>query len=301
MENTNTFSVVCTEMGPHEASVQYTGAMCQAGALALAYQFDRLFGYFKYHRIMLSLESPGGAVDGLDYVLRTMQRWAAQGRVVAIGSTFQCASAAAFLLSMGEWGHRRVDRGTFLLFHSARLQSGSFTEMTAALSINLSQALNSIDKKLLDVMVDKMLLETGCAKHLGHMVAARLHHVDINWKRLAVDLTTFTTAFDGKRRPDWLKEIQKWARPGADPNKFVLEMRQHLNRRLQRDVRMDLCEAYVLCLIDEIVDVLAARSPQALSFAGEMVQEMLPVDAPTLCQAFMTDSVYEHQHDDHSA
>jgi hypothetical protein len=288
MENANTYSVVCTEMGPHQASLRYTGTMCQGGALALEFQFDRLFGYYKYRRVTLMMESPGGTIDGMDYVLRVMQRWAVQGRAVAIGSTFQCASAAAFLLSMGEWGRRRVDRSTFLLFHSARLQSASFAEMTAALSINLSQALNSVDKKLLDVMVDKMLLETGSPQDLAQLVGARLRHVDLHWKTLAVGLTTFTTAFDDKRRPDWLKDIQKWARPAGDPAKFVLELKKHLSRRLQRDVRMDLCEAYVLCLIDEVVDVLMPNSPESLSPRGERVRETLPEDASTLVQVCMT-------------
>ena len=112
MKNANAYSVVCTEMGPHQASLRYTGAMCQGGALALEFQFDRLFVYYKYRRVTLMMESPGGTIDGMDYVLRVIQRWAAQGRAVAIGSTFQCASAAAFLLSMGEWGRRRVDRST---------------------------------------------------------------------------------------------------------------------------------------------------------------------------------------------
>ena len=260
MTNPKEFSAVCTEMGPQEATLLYTGVMCQAGALALQYQFDRLFGYYKYRRITLFMESPGGAVDGLDYVLRVMKKWAAQGRVVAMASTFQCASAAAFLLAMGEWGHRRVDRGTFLLFHSARLESATFAEMTAALSINLSQALTSVDQKLLDVIVDKMLLETGNANKLCDLVAARCRHVDRHWKRLAPALTTFTTGADGKRKPEWLKAVQKWARPGLEPKQFVLELKKHLNLRLQRDVRMDLCEAYVLCLIDEISGVLDASS-----------------------------------------
>lgn len=130
-----------------------------------------------------------------------------------------------------------------------------------------------MDKKLLDVMVDKMLLETGSPQHLAQLVGARLRHVDLHWKTLAVGLTTFTTAFDDKRRPDWLKDIQKWARPGADPNRFVLELKKHLSRRLQRDVRMDLCEAYVLCLIDEVVDVLMPDSPESLSPRGERVRE----------------------------
>jgi len=66
MKNMNEFSVTCTEMGAHEASVLYTGAMCQAGALALTYEWERLFAYYRYKRVLLSIESPGGAIDGME-------------------------------------------------------------------------------------------------------------------------------------------------------------------------------------------------------------------------------------------
>ena len=274
MASTEEFSAVCTEMGAHDATVAYSGAMCTAGALALEYQLERLFGYYKYRRITLRVESAGGAIDGLDYVLRAMHKWAAQGRMVAIESTFQCASAAAFLLTMGEWGRRRVDRSTFLLFHSARLESSSFAEMTAAISTNLLQALNRVDGKLLDVMVNKMLSETGSARNLVDLVLARIHYVDLHWKALAADLTTFTTGADGKRKPDWLKAVQKWTRLGTEPTKFVPELKKHLNLRLQRDERMDLCEAYVLCLIDEVGGVFDAGSAQLAPIAEVLAQEL---------------------------
>lgn len=276
MPNTTEFTVVCTEMGVHEASVLYTGAMCQAGALALASHFERLFGYNQYRRVTLSIESPGGAIDGLEYVLRVMAKWAKQGRTVVVTTTFTCASAAACLLAMGEWGRRRADRGAFLLFHSARIEGSSLAGMTAASSIHLSQALNSVDRKLLDLMVNKMLLETGGVQNLVDLVLARARHVDRHWKELAAELTTLTTAADGKRKPDWLKAVQKWTRHGAEPGKFVLEMKKHLNLRLQLDARMDLCEAYVLCLIDEIDDVLDAESAEPAPSMNESVQEVLP-------------------------
>jgi ATP-dependent protease ClpP protease subunit len=265
-------------MGPHEASLSYHGVMCQAGALALESQFKRLFGYFQYRKLVLSIESPGGTIDGLDYILRVMQKWAQEGRVVAVGTTFQCASAAAFLLAMGQWGQRRVDRNTFLLFHSARIDSSSMAAMTAAYSTNLSQALNNVDRRLLNVMVDKMLLETSGAPALADLVMARASFVNRHWKRLAAELTTFTSAADANRKPDWLKTVQSWKPPAADARKFVLELKKHLNLRLQRDMRMDLCEAYVLCLIDQIAGVLDADAAEAAPALEVFVPELVPQD-----------------------
>ena len=279
MQNTNEYSVRCKEMGPHEAFIGYDGVMCQAGALALEYQFDRLFGYYQYTRITLSIESPGGAIDGLEYVLRAMRKWASKGRSVAVQSTFQCTSAAAFLLAMGEWGRRRVDRSTFLLFHSARIESAGMG-MTAAYSTNLSQALNSVDRKLLDVMVNKMILELKNAQGLADSVLARMRFVDRNWKDLAAGITTFTTGADGSRKPDWLKTVQKWSRFGDDPQKFVLELKKHLHQRLQRDARMDLFEAFVLCLIDEISGVIDADSTAVETGAHQVPAAQLKQDMP---------------------
>jgi len=245
MKNTHDFSLVCTEMSPHQASLRYTGDMCHDGALSLESQLDRLFGYYKYRRVVLMVESPGGTIDGLDYVLRVMQRWAAQGMTVVIGTTFICASAAAFLLSMGEWGHRRVDRSTLLLFHSARVQNAAETEITAESSTNLSHTLSSVDRKLLDVMVNKMLLETGNAQQLAQLVVSRLRHVELSWKELASNLSTFTMASDATSSPPWLKAIKKWARSGADASRFVPDFKKYLSRRMQLNRRMDLREAYV--------------------------------------------------------
>jgi hypothetical protein len=272
MTTKNEFSLACTEMGSHEASLIYNGSLCHEGALALEYQCERLFGYYKYERITLSIESPGGVIDGLEYVLRTMTKWAGEGRVVAVRSTFQCASAAAFLLAMGEWGKRRVDRATFLLFHSARIDSSAIGGMTAAYSTNLSQALSSVDRKLLEVLLGQMLKQTGSAQGLSNLIASRIRYLDKNWKQITNSLSTLTSGHS-LSKTDWLKALQKWTRVGTDPNKLVVEMKKHLQSRLQHEARMDLREAYALCLIDEIDGVLDAGSALRDS------QRPVPVDS----------------------
>ncbi|MFZ4479090.1 MAG: ATP-dependent Clp protease proteolytic subunit [Rhodoferax sp.] len=276
MASTNEFTVSCREMGSHEANVLYKGAICRAGALALESQLESLFGYFQYRRITLSLESPGGAIDGLDYVLRLMKKWARQGRVVAVESTFVCASAAAFLLAMGEWGRRSVDRSTMLLFHSSRIEAPAMLGMTAAISSNLSSTLQSVDRRLLEMLVNKMLLESGSNQDLVELVLGRMHFVEQNWMQLAGDLSTLTAGADGSRKPDWLKGLQKWTRHGADPKRFVAEMKKYLSLRLQQDSRMDLCEAYVLCLIDQIDGVVDADSVTHAPLPAAVAQDHFP-------------------------
>jgi hypothetical protein len=234
--------------------------MCRDGALALEHQFDRLFGYFKYGRINLCIESPGGEITGLEYVLRAMDRWAEEGRYVAVRSTFQCASAAACLLSMGEWGKRSVDRTTFLLFHCSRVQGEGNSQITARASKQLSTTLDDLDRRLLDVIVGNMLTKTGGTNGLMDLVLRRARFLDTDWVNVATNISTLTNAVRGDRKPDWLKTVLKWERYANDSQKFVQEMKKHLVMRFQSEQRMDLCEAFVLLLIDEISGVLDAGS-----------------------------------------
>ena len=254
------FSLVSNEMGRHQATLTYTGEMCRDGALALEHQFDRLFGYFKYGRINLCIESPGGEITGLEYVLRAMDRWAEEGRYVAVRSTFQCASAAACLLSMGEWGKRSVDRTTFLLFHCSRVQGEGNSQITARASKQLSTTLDDLDRRLLDVIVGNMLTKTGGTNGLMDLVLRRARFLDTDWVNVATNISTLTNAVRGDRKPDWLKTVLKWERYANDSQKFVQEMKKHLVMRFQSEQRMDLCEAFVLLLIDEISGVLDAGS-----------------------------------------
>ena len=255
MQTQNEFSLTVLEMGTHHAGLIYTGEMSQSGALALTRQFERLFGYYQYPKIVLSIESPGGALDGLEYVLRSMKKWAAVGKQVAVHSTFLCASAGAFLLAMGAWGDRRVDKGTHLLFHNARIAGASVPQMTASLTTNISKALSIVDRSLLDYLVEKLTRDAGGAARLARTVQLRLGFVEWEWANVGSKLSTIASAKDGTRRPAWIKTLSNWAYD--DPVKFLTVFKGHLARSFGKDHAFDLAESYVLCLLDEIEDVLS--------------------------------------------
>lgn len=247
--------VSCEHLGPDKAVVVYEGVICQAGAAALGQQLESLFGYYQYLRVELRLESPGGSVEAMNYILRQIGRYEREGRVVAVRTTFMCASAAAVLLAMGEWGERRVDQTTALLFHTARVDS-NLQGMTAAVSNSLSQTLLVADQRLVSTLLGRMLNETGSEQALLELVRSRLQQVESDWSRLESQLGSSRTEAEGRGRPEWMRALAKLVRPELVDGKFTGTLKKHLYLRMQRDVQMDLREAYALCLIHEVEGVL---------------------------------------------
>ena len=248
--------VSCQHLGPDKAVVVYEGVICQAGAAALDQQLESLFGYYQYQRVELRLESPGGSVEAMNYILRQIGRYEREGRAVAVRTTFMCASAAAVLLAMGQWGERRVDQSTALLFHTARVDS-NLQGMTAAVSNSLSQTLLVADQRLVSTLLGRMLRETGSELALLDLVRSRLQQVESDWNQLESRLGYSKAETEGRGRPEWMRALAKLARPEMADGKFTASLKKHLYSRMQRDVQMDLREAYALCLIDEVEGVLS--------------------------------------------
>ena len=248
--------VSCEYMGPDKAVVVYEGAICHAGAAALIQMLESLFGYYHYRRVDLRLESPGGSVEAMNYMLRQIGRHEQEGRVVAVSTTFMCASAAAVLLAMGQWGDRRVDQSTALLFHTARVDS-NLHGMTAAVSNSIFQTLLVADQRLVSMLVGRMLHETGSELALSELIRSRLQQVETDWSKLDCCLGLSKINKEGRARPDWARALAKIARPELQDGKFTVALKKHLYLRMQQDVRMDLREAYALCLIDEVEGVLS--------------------------------------------
>jgi hypothetical protein len=190
------------------------------------------------------------------YMLRQIARYEQQGKAIAIRSTFKCASAAAILLAMGHWGERRVDQSTVLLLHTLRIDS-NLKGMTATLSGSLSQSLTSADFHLLDILVQRMLDQSGSEAALIETVNARFKQVERNWSELETKLCPHIISNRRKSRPDWFRSLAKLDRAASADGKFTSDLRKYLYERMQSDFQMDLREAYVLCLIDQIDDVLS--------------------------------------------
>lgn len=240
--------VVCDTMGPHGAHITYQGEITQAGVMTLDQLFQSLMDYYRYQEVRLRLESPGGSVEAMQYVLKRMQHYEEQGKSIVICSTFMCASAAAVLLAMGKWKCRGVGRSTTLLFHTARIDS-NMRGITASMSGNLAQSLHSLDHDLVDMLVERMVKMTGLQSALKALVLQRYQEVMQQAKSKDRAKRDFIGEVD-PCRSDWVKGIAAVLRQEVDGGKFIFAFKKYLHRRMQLDKAMDVREAYVMCLID---------------------------------------------------
>ena len=255
MKDQEVFNLKLESMGQHEAVISYNGTLTQEGVLVLTGRLERLFGYYQYERVVLKLESPGGDVNALDYLLRILGKYAKSGHWVETQSTFMCASAGAVLLSAGSFGTRRVGPQTMLLYHCARLQSEK-SEFTASSSVLLTQALLNIDRKLIDSLVARFIDACGAELGFVQVLTQRLKYVQGHWDQLAPQLVTITSGDAARIAPDWLKPIKQVLNLQDNAGQCIASYKRYLIARFQKEQRMHALEAYVLCFIDAIEGVI---------------------------------------------
>lgn len=261
MTNNLSVNVTCDSLKPDSASVFYQGEVTYAGVAELNRLLDSLFGYFKYEHVQLCLESPGGSVEALQYILRKLNGYEQNGRSVSIRSTFMCASAAAVLLAMGQWGARTVDRSARLLFHTARVDS-HVRGMTATISGGLYQTLLEVDQGMVDMLVARMVSQSGSVDHLKALVGERFSQIKRQTRSETGGLFDLLDHVETRRSPDWVKPLTGMLRSGVEGEKFIKALKRYLHSRMQCDIQMDLLEAYALCLIDRVDGGISGSNAQ---------------------------------------
>jgi ATP-dependent protease ClpP protease subunit len=250
-----TFTLQCLSKGPHDATLAYCGQICKEGALALACKLEHLFGYYHYNKVVLRIESPGGQVDGLDYLLRQVSQYAKQGKWIETRTIFTCASAAAVLLAAGRFGARSVSSQTLLLFHSSRMQSAGL-EWTATNSARLTKALLNIDRKIIDALLERFINACGGESGFSNVLLERLDFVNRHWSALAPQVVTIISSDSDMAAFKSIKALKRTLKLQSKSERVIATFKRYLVERFQTDQPMHVLEAFSLCLIDEVQDVI---------------------------------------------
>ncbi|MRR06057.1 MAG: hypothetical protein EG828_03795 [Deltaproteobacteria bacterium] len=132
----------------NRAVIRFTGLVSNETIFALCDEVDFAASYYYYSRVAIEIDSPGGELKSLLYYISKLKEWREKGIRIETLAMTQCASAAAFMLSLGDLGCRRSMPNAALLYHGSRIY-GSNQPLTADRLDRLSTDLNLTDARLL--------------------------------------------------------------------------------------------------------------------------------------------------------
>lgn len=168
------------QYGTDHAAVTLVSQITDAAVIELAAAMRHLRRDCFYEQVHLEIASPGGPETALNYWLAAADDLRADGlRIVTRGLT-AVGSAAAIMLSLGDW--REARRETRLLYHGARMAGAE--ALTAEEATYRAEFMGRVDEAVLARLADRALKAdrgarplqqmTGEDKLLAHHLASRV-------------------------------------------------------------------------------------------------------------------------------
>ena len=148
LQETVMVDVVNVKYRPDRAVVQVSGVIEEEMILPLVAVLKQLHFEFHYVHIEMEVSSPGGQVPALTYLVSTMDALRAKGVRFTTRALLNCASAAANLVSLGDY--REASINSTFLYHQVRAIGETIVTVQSARQL-LSDA-DEIDGEFSDRM-----------------------------------------------------------------------------------------------------------------------------------------------------
>jgi ATP-dependent protease ClpP protease subunit len=236
-----------------EGELQINTDIDEASALVLEKALDLFFAYYRYPRACLSINSNGGLTVALEHMLGIIERWRRVGREIRTVATFRAGSAAALLLSMGEVGSRQVHRHTTLLYHHGRIVGGD-SQITAGRAGHLATVLQSGDHRLIKRLANHVASGFGGATALAVEGRARCDLLMHLQSKLNGSHQEASNGPGVRTKARGLRTVTAMYK-ACQERDSIAPYATALSRRFEQDTSMEPHEAYVLGLIDGVIDV----------------------------------------------
>jgi ATP-dependent protease ClpP protease subunit len=235
---------------PHDCRIIFNGPVHAESVKALIETSNLAFEYYQYPLVTIDIESPGGEIRALHYLMGQFDFWRSQGRRIATRASISASSAAAAILALGDQGERSVERSTTVLYHFARIfQTNSV--LTAEKATDMAQKMNREDERMIDQLLTHIVdpLDDPDATDWRGLAAARL-----DWAKSFLARKNDGSHFYFPEAPARLKSLGKLLTlKGKKPLRERVQ--GYLKRIFLKDEPIDLLEAWCLNLIDEIREV----------------------------------------------
>ena len=153
---------------PDSAVVRFHGDVTEASIFNLCDVIDTIFNYYHYNTVTIEIESDGGAVSALLYYCSKLEEWRNNDNIIETLALTRCCSAAAFILSLGNIGHRSARESCKLLYHNARL--GLQDDHTTDSLEKIYSDLKKTDEQLHNILIGHISKPEIEAENLKNMM-----------------------------------------------------------------------------------------------------------------------------------
>ncbi|MDD9982377.1 MAG: type IV secretory system conjugative DNA transfer family protein, partial [Gammaproteobacteria bacterium] len=140
---------------PAGGAARFSGELTHAAAVDLVDTVDLLVRVYYYPLVELQISSNGGASTALEHYLDAQRRWREAGVRVRTRVVERAASAAAFMLSLGD--ERIAEPGASLVYHLFRIPPDA--PVTASRAAVMFRDLTALDDRSIARLVDRVLAD----------------------------------------------------------------------------------------------------------------------------------------------
>ena len=252
------------------AVVRLSGALTHESAVDLVDTVDLLVRVYFYPLVEIQISSPGGVSVALEHWLDALSRWRAAGLRVRTRVVDSAASAAAFMLSLGD--ERVAEPHALLTYHCFRFVGDG--DVTASRAARLSRSLTALDERFVSRLVDRALCDPAGAETVPVDVGRSDFHI--------LDQLTTNLPRGAKRRPRGARGLARLL-----DRAVRRALREHDRPALARiyrelcrnDVPVSPAVALILRLIDH-VGTPQAQTTRALGAPGLTIPQWAALYPP---------------------
>jgi len=116
---------VKTHYEKDRAVIRFSGDVVVERILDLCDEIDCAVEDYFYKRVLIRIDSPGGEAKSLLCFINHLKKWRSKGVTIGTQALTSCCSAAAYMLSLGDLGHRSAMPDSLLLYHNARISAAN--------------------------------------------------------------------------------------------------------------------------------------------------------------------------------
>lgn len=237
---------------PQQALVWYHGPITEEGADELQQVAQTCLDYYHYDQLDLGWTSPGGSVVGMRRIMGSMQAWRRRGVRVRTQAHRMACSAAAVLLSLGDWGRRSAQPHAELLYHRVGVLTRDWQRVTEADAWRMRTQLKRLDEDMVQTLLGHALSHVG-AEGLQRTVQRRTDWLRAHWadvRQRCVQAGGLIDAHAGL--PAWLKRPA----PRRSDKTWLAAYEHGLQGLLAADQAISPLQAWCWALIDEVEQVV---------------------------------------------